>query len=89
MKIIEGFRLRNVVGESIVVGEGVEQIDFNKLVTLNKTAAFLWQSVENREFTTSDLALLLIENYDIPADRAIRDAAFVVEEWNKNGLISI
>ena len=89
MKIRKGFKLRNVVGESIVVGEGVEQIDFNKLVTLNKSAAFLWQSVENREFTTRDLALLLIENYDIQTKRAIKDAAFIIEKWNRNGLISI
>ena len=39
MKLVEGFRLRDVMGQATVIGEGVEQVNFNKLVTLNESAA--------------------------------------------------
>ena len=50
MKIIDGFRLRDVMGQATVIGEGVGQVNFNKLVTLNDSAAYLWKSVEGKEF---------------------------------------
>ena len=43
MKIIEGFRLRDVMGQATVIGEGVDQVNFSKLITLNSSAAFLWK----------------------------------------------
>ena len=43
MKLKKGFVLRDVAGEKIVSAEGLEQMDFNKLITLNPTAAYLWE----------------------------------------------
>ena len=60
MRIIEGFRLRDVMGQATIVGEGVGQIDFNKLITLNESAAYLWQNVEGKDFEISTLATLLM-----------------------------
>ena len=41
MKIKDGFVLREMCGEKIVTGEGFEHINFNKLISLNATAAYL------------------------------------------------
>ena len=46
MKIKKGFVLREMCGENIVTAEGLEHINFNKLISLNSTAAFLWNKVE-------------------------------------------
>ena len=43
MRIKKGFVLREVCGEWVVSGESLEQINFNKLVTLNASAVFLWK----------------------------------------------
>ena len=61
MKIIDGFRLRDVMGQATVIGEGVGQVNFNKLVTLNDSAAYLWKSVEGKEFDAEMLASLLVD----------------------------
>lgn len=45
MKLTKGFQLRKVGGESVVVPEGVEVIDFNKLICLNSSAAYLWNEL--------------------------------------------
>ena len=46
MKTIEGFKLRKLGNEYILVGESMALINFNKMITLNETAAFLWQEAE-------------------------------------------
>ena len=51
MKIKEGFILRTICGEHIVVGEGLAQVNFNKMLSLNESAAYLWKEAEGKEFT--------------------------------------
>jgi hypothetical protein len=46
MKTKDGFVLREMCGENIITGEGLEHINFNKLISLNSTAAFLWKAVQ-------------------------------------------
>ena len=86
MKIIDGFRLRDVMGQATVIGEGVEQVNFNKLVTLNESAAFLWKAVEGKEFTVETLASLLMENYGIDEALAAKDAETLAGQWLEIGL---
>ena len=42
MKRKEGFVLREVCGEKVIVGEGLGAIDFGKLLSINDTAAWIW-----------------------------------------------
>ena len=65
MRLIEGFRLRDVMGQATVIGEGVGQVDFNKLITLNDSAAYLWKAVEGKDFDAQTLAALLVTEYGI------------------------
>lgn len=87
MRIIKGFILRKVAGQSVVVGEGIGQIDFNKLVSLNSTAAWLWEQVAGKEFTEQTLAQLIVEHYGIGMAEAQRDACDLAALWLKAGLI--
>ena len=88
MKIIEGFTLRTVMGEPVIVAEGTKQINFNKLISLNASAAFLWQSVVGKEFTVEDLANNLMAEYDIDRATALADSAEVAAAWIANGLVT-
>lgn len=87
MRIIEGFRLRQVMGQATIIGEGIGQIDFNKLITLNTTAAYLWQSVEGNVFSIDDLAVLLTERFRIDPAIAQRDASAIAREWIAIGIV--
>ena len=88
MRIIEGFRLRKLGKEYIVVGEGLAQVNFNKMVSLNVTAAYLWESVEGRDFTVADLTALLLDRYEVEAEVAERDAAALARAWVEAGIVS-
>lgn len=86
MRIKEGFILRTICGESVVVGEGLAQVNFNKMLSLNASAAYLWKGVEGKDFTLDDLTALLLEKYDVSAERAAEDAAKVAEIWIREGV---
>ncbi|MBR5211625.1 MAG: PqqD family protein [Bacteroidales bacterium] len=87
MKIIEGFRLRDVMGQATVIGEGVDQVNFSKLITLNESAAFLWKEVEGKDFEVETLAGLLVGEYGIDEALAARDAKSIAEQWIEAGLV--
>ena len=86
MRLVEGFRLRDVMGQATVIGEGVGQVNFNKLITLNESAAYLWKSVEDKNFDADYLADLLVEKYGIDHELASKDACAIVDQWVKIGL---
>ena len=88
MKIKKGFVLRQVCGENVIVGEGLNAINFGKMLALNETAAWLWQqAVAMGEFTVDTLADKLCEEYDVTQDEARRDVAAIIDEWNSVGVI--
>lgn len=89
MKVKEGFRLRPLGKEYIITGEGVAQIDFNKMIVLNESAAFLWKGVgDGRDFTVEDLASMLVDCYGIDMDTASRDSAAIAQKWIEAGIVS-
>lgn len=87
MKIKEGFILRQLCGEYIVVGEGLAQVNFNKMLSLNASAAYLWQSVAGWEFTVEDMATLLTDKYEVTFEQALKDAGKVAEVWLREGVV--
>ena len=87
MRIIEGFRLRDVMGQATVLGEGVDQVNFNKLIVLNSTAAYLWREVEGKDFDAATLAELLIKEYGIDNELAHKDAEAILSQWIEIGLV--
>lgn len=84
MHIKNGFVLREVCGEQVIMGEGVGALDFGKLLCLNETAAWLWQKAsEMGEFTVESLADALCGEYDVDAENAKADVSAIVNEWQK------
>lgn len=87
MKIKEGFTLRTLCGEHIVVGEGLDQVNYNKIISLNNSAAYLWEQVQGKEFYIEDLVTLLTDQYDVSAERALEDVKRMVSTWQAQGLV--
>lgn len=81
MKIKEGFVLREMCGENIVAAEGLQNINFNKLISLNSTAAFLWKQLVGKDFTVEDMATLLVEEYGIDMELALKDSKVLCQAW--------
>lgn len=86
MKIKKGFVLRKMCGENIITAEGMENINFNKLISLNSTAAFLWEQLEGKEFDAATMAELLVREYGIDSARARTDAESLCTAWMNAGI---
>lgn len=88
MQIKSGFVLREVCGEKVIVGEGLDAINFGKLLSLNETAAWLWkQAKEMGDFSVDELAAQLCEEYEVSADDAKADVAAMLDEWKQVGVV--
>ena len=86
MRILEGFKMRTLGKERIIVGEGLERINFNKMIVLNESAAYLWESVIGREFDAQSLSDLLQERYDVDEETALKDSQAIAAKWLEAGI---
>ncbi len=86
-KIKDGFVLRKVGDDYVVVAEGAGQVNFNRMLRLNNSAAFLWNKIEGKEFDVSMLASLLVERYAIEFSEAKKDASMLISVWQELGVI--
>ena len=87
MKTKQGFRLRELGGDYILIGESVELVSFNNMITFNETAAYLWQAVEGKEFDVDTLTQLLLDEYEVTEDIAREDAQATIDDWKEIGII--
>lgn len=84
MRLKDGFVLRDVCGETVIIGEGLGTVDFGKLLVLNETAAWLWKEArEMGHFTVESLAERLCEEYDVDAATALADVVDIVGKWQQ------
>ncbi len=89
MRIKDGFELREICGEHVIMSYGLDNIDFSKVISLNETAAFLWkEAVGKGEFGEEELAAALLEAYEVDEDTARKDVAQVVSTWKEIGLLA-
>ena len=87
MRIKKGFELRQVCGENIIVAYGIANIDFNKVISLNESATFLWKNIFDKDFDADTMASLLCQEYEVDAETAKKDAQALLDEWIKVGLV--
>ena len=88
MKIKEGFVLRKIGDKDVVIGEGLDQINFNKIIALNSSAANLWRGLAIKDFSEEDAIDFLENYYQIDHQIAEKDAKAILEKWKSVGLIS-
>jgi len=87
MKTKKGFKLRTVCGENIIVAEGIENVDFSRIISMNETSAYLWKNIQGIDFDENTLAGLLLEEYEVDEATARSDAKALVEKWFEAGII--
>lgn len=89
MRIKEGFKMRTMLKEHIVTADGSGQVNFNKIISLNPTAAYLWENVVGKDFTESDLVNLLLQEYDVEQSVAEQDIKKMLQDFDAAGLLEI
>lgn len=88
MKLNSNFKLRLIAGETIVVNQGTPDVDLTRIISLNASARLLWERLSGKDFTLPDVAWVLMENYQIPAAQAEKDAVAWVNALKECRILS-
>ncbi|MBP3435040.1 MAG: PqqD family protein [Clostridia bacterium] len=87
MKIKEGFVLRNICGEYVVVAVGRQTLDFKGLIKLNDTGAFLWEQLQ-KDCTEEELLVAMRAEYDVDVATAQADIKAFVDSLQAAELLA-
>ena len=88
MKLKSGFILREVCGQKGIVAEGLEAVDFGHLISLNDSAANIWQIAQQQgDFTVDSIAQEICQQYDIDLNTAQNDIKSLLESWKNLGIV--
>lgn len=78
MKLKDGFVLRQVAGEYVAIPSG-DEVDLDKMITLNETGAFLWERL-SADITQETLVDALLAEYEVDRDTAAQCVDAFIEK---------
>lgn len=85
MKIKEGFLLREIAGNHVVVPIGEATLDFNGMMSLNETGAFLFEKLI-KGASEEQLVEDLISTYDVERELAKKDVEDFIRKVEREDL---
>ena len=86
MKIKDGYILRQVAGNSIVIAVGDEALNFNGIITINGSGTFLWEQLA-KGASKGELLEAMLSEYNIDAETAEKDIDEFVSKLEKANLL--
>lgn len=86
MKMKDGFLLRQVAGQTVVLPVGGD-LDLNMMITLNDTGAFLWEKLQE-EIDEAGLVAALLGEYDVDEETALKCVRAFVAKLSENGFLA-
>jgi hypothetical protein len=86
MKIKDGYIKREVAGINMVVPVGEALVDFNGMITLNSSASFMWEQLQE-EISEDELVKRVLEEYDIDEKTARADTEEFIEKLRQSNII--
>ena len=85
MKLKQGFVLRKVAGETIVLPSG-DDLDLRMMITLNETGEFLWKRLE-AGVEQETLVQALLNEYDVDEETVRAGVERFITKLNNNGFL--
>lgn len=89
MKLNEGFVLKSMAGESVLMPTGTNIVKFNGTVMLNEVSAFIIKRLEAGPCSLEDLADLLLKEYDVDRETVLKDLEELTEKLAQMGVLSL
>lgn len=88
MKIKDGFELREIADNYVVIPVESKVVDFSSMIMLNEVSAFLWlQLLEDK--SENDLLEAVLSEYDVDKETAASDIKVFIKELVAAGVIDV
>ena len=86
MKKTQTFIKRDISGESILIPTGDTARDFNGMITLQGSAGFIWDHIEEAT-SLEHLVDMITDEFDVDRKTAGSDAIFFIMQLLRAGMI--
>ncbi len=88
MKIKDGFELKEIAENYVVIPTQQNVVDFSSMIMLNEVSAFLWlQLLEEK--TEQDLLNAVLKEYDVDKETAAGDVKIFIKELGAAGVLNV
>lgn len=84
MKIKEGFVLRDIGEQTVVVSTGEASQDFYGMIKLNQTGKIIWEGISDG-LSEELIVSKLLDKYDVDKDKAESDVRHMIDKMHKAG----
>ncbi len=86
MKIKQGFLLRRMADQFVVIAVGATAQEFPGMMRLNGSGAFIWKQLE-REVDENTVIRAVLEEYDVPEEQAAADVRRWIAQLRETGAL--
>lgn len=83
MRIKDGYSLKNFDGQYTVVADNGE---LDNIIVLNDTALFLWNLLNEKDVSKTEMLNALLRNFDISTVLALGDIDVFLRTMKENGI---
>ena len=87
MKTVEGYVLKSLGSQNLLVGMGANVAHSGVLRKMNESAAYLWKAIEGKDFTEDMLVDLLLEEYEVSREDAQEAVKDLIKDWMEEKVI--
>lgn len=86
MRIKDGFVLRDVAGQAVVIAVGEASKNFHGMINLNSTGKAIWQGIE-KGLSEDEIVDKLVEKYDVDIATVKSDVKRMIQKMQEAGVL--
>jgi hypothetical protein len=86
VKIADGYILRCIANTWVVIPVGAKLVEFNGIINLTESGAFLWKKLEAGA-SSEQLASALVEVYEVDESTALADVEAFLQQLHEKQLL--
>lgn len=86
MRISEGFVLREVAGQAVVIAVGETSEKFHGMINLNDTGKCIWQGIQEG-MSEKEIVKKITDQYEVDLERAENDVKQMIQKMHEVGVI--
>lgn len=86
MRIKNGFVLREVAGQIMVIATGEASKDFHGMIKLNSTGKEIWLALQEG-LAEEDIVKRIQDKYDVDAEKASQDVRGFIKQMEEMGFL--
>lgn len=86
MKIKDGYILKDVAGEKIVIATGEQKLNFNGVMTFNSVGADVFNMLDGTN-SVEDIANKIAQDYGVSVERVKTDVENLIKKMKEHNLL--